>query len=105
MAPGGSLDRPVKVFGTYLCGTAAIPPLAPPGSTPAPPIQLPGLPVPPIDPNPITDQLPSQLRDLINEFAYLNGNPVAPPCVEQAPLGNQIGQSGKYPHVEEDPAK
>jgi phospholipid/cholesterol/gamma-HCH transport system substrate-binding protein len=105
VAPGTSTDKPVKVFGTYLCGTAAIPPLAPPGSTPAPPIQLPGLPVPPIDPNPITDQLPAQLRDLIQEFAYLNGNPVAPPCVEQAPLGNQIGQSGKYPHVEEDPAK
>src|SRR5829696_6524543 len=105
VAPGASTDKPVKVFGTYLCGTAAIPPLAPPGSTPAPPIQLPGLPVPPIDPNPVTDQLPAQLRDLINQYAYLNGNPVAPPCVEQAPLGNLIGQSGKYPHVLEDPGK
>jgi virulence factor Mce-like protein len=105
VAPGESDLRPQKVFGTYACGTAAVPPLAPPGSTPAPPIQLPGLPAPLPDPSPITDQLSEQLRGLINQYAYLNGNPVAPPCVEQGPLGALLGQGGKYPHVLEDPAK
>jgi virulence factor Mce-like protein len=105
VAPGGAFPKPGKVFGTYACGTAAIPPLAPPGSTPADPIQLPGLPAPLPDPSPVTDQLPAQLRDLINTYAYANGNPVAPPCEEQAPLGNLIGQGGKYPHVLEDPEK
>jgi len=106
VAPGISNQKPVKVFGTYACGTAAIPPLAPPGTPPPDPIQLPGVPLPPLDPGPVTDQLPQQLRDLINRFAYLDGNPVAPPCVEQAPLGNLVGQDGKkYPHILEDPAK
>jgi len=105
VAPGQSSPKPIPVFGTYACGTAAIPPLAPPGSTPADPIQLPGLPAPLPDPSPITDQLSSHLRDLINTYAYGNGNPQAPPCVEQRPLGNLIGQSGKYPHVLEDAAK
>jgi virulence factor Mce-like protein len=105
VAPGESLPKPGKVFGTYACGTAVVPPLAPPGSTPAPPIQLPGLPVPLPDPSPITDQLPQQLRDLIVQFAYQGGNPAAPPCVEQGPLGALVGQTGKYPHILEDPAK
>ena len=85
------------MFGTYACGTAAIPPLAPPGSTPADPIQLPGAAGAGPDPDPVTDQLPAQLRDLINTYAYANGNPVAPPCEEQAPLGNLSGQSGQVP--------
>jgi phospholipid/cholesterol/gamma-HCH transport system substrate-binding protein len=106
VAPGGSGPKPGKVFGTYACGTAAVPPLAPPGSTPAPPIQLPGLPLPPVDTTPLTDQLPAELRDLVNHYAYLDGNPVAPPCVEQEPLGNLVGQDGKkYPHILEDPEK
>ena len=46
------------------------------------------------------DLLPQSRLDLINRFAYANGNPTAPPCEEQAPLGRLIGQSGKYPHVE-----
>jgi phospholipid/cholesterol/gamma-HCH transport system substrate-binding protein len=103
VAPGQSGPKPGKVFGTYACGTAPIAPLAPPGSTPADPIQLvPGVPLPPLDPSPVTDQLPQQLRDLINKYAYLDGNPVAPPCIEQSPLGNLVGQSGKYPHILED---
>ena len=105
VAPGESGPKPLKVFGTYACGSAAIPPLAPPGSTPADPIQLPGLPPPLPDPSPITDQLSDHLRDLVNTYAYGGGNPEAPPCVEQRPLGNLLGQNGKYPHVLEDPAK
>jgi virulence factor Mce-like protein len=103
--PGGSLAKPGKVFGTYACGTAAIPPLAPPGTPPRDPIPLPGIPALPVDPNSVVDQLDDHLRDLINTYAYANGNPVAPPCVEQSPLGNLVGQSGKYPHILEAPAK
>jgi phospholipid/cholesterol/gamma-HCH transport system substrate-binding protein len=103
--PGSAVGKPPKVFGTYACGTAAIPPLAPPGTLPPDPIALPGIPALPIDPATTVDQLDDNLRNLINTYAYAGGNPVAPPCVEQAPLGNLIGQSGKYPHVQEDPAK
>ena len=45
--------------------------------------------MPPIDPNPVTDQLPAQLRDLIQQLAYQNGTPVAPPCTEQGPLAER----------------
>ncbi|MEA2142260.1 MAG: phospholipid/cholesterol/gamma-HCH transport system substrate-binding protein [Solirubrobacteraceae bacterium] len=106
-APGLHDLHPLKVFGTYACGTAAIPPLAPPGTPPPDPLPLPiapgapGLPIP----SPPTDQLPAQLRDLINTYAYNNGNPVAPPCEEQPPLGQLLGQTGKYPHVVRDPAR
>jgi phospholipid/cholesterol/gamma-HCH transport system substrate-binding protein len=105
VAPGTSGPKPGKVFGTYACGTAAIPPLAPAGSLPPDPIDLPGVPAPPVDPGSIVDQLPQDLRNLINTYAYNNGNVTAPPCVEQSPLGNVIGQPGKYPHVLEAPAK
>ncbi|MEA2445516.1 MAG: phospholipid/cholesterol/gamma-HCH transport system substrate-binding protein [Thermoleophilales bacterium] len=106
-APGLHDLHPLKVFGTYACGTAAIPPLAPPGTPPPDPLPLPiapgapGLPAP----TPPTDQLPSALRDLINTYAYNNGNPTAPPCVEQDPLGGFIGQTGKYPHIVKAPAR
>jgi hypothetical protein len=42
--------------------------------------------------------------DLIDRFAYAGAgsNIPAPPCEEQAPLGNQIGQSGKYPHITQE---
>ena len=103
--PGDSAIKPTKVFGTYACGTAAIPPLAPPGTLPPDPIPLPGIPVLPVDPSTTVDQLSQQLRDLINTYAYANGNPVAPPCTEQAPNGRLVGQTGKYAHVLEAPAK
>jgi phospholipid/cholesterol/gamma-HCH transport system substrate-binding protein len=76
---------PLKVFGKYLCTTN---------------------PVPTILPSAVGDLLPQSLYDLINQFAYagVGANIPAPPCDEQAPLGNQIGQSGKYPHVTEAPA-
>jgi virulence factor Mce-like protein len=105
VAPGESTLKPGKVFGTYACGTAAIPPLAPPGTPPPDPVSLPGLPALPVDPGSAVDQLPAELRDLINTYAYGNGNVAAPPCVEQAPLGAKIGQGGKYPHVFRAPAK
>ena len=81
VAPLGYQKFPIKVFGTYACTNNPVPPLAP-------------------DANQI---IPQELVDLINRFAYNNGNVVSPPCAPQAPLGQQIGQSGVYPHVTEEP--
>ena len=53
----------------------------------------------------MTDQLSDELRGLINQFVYLNGNPVAPPCVEQVPASVLLGQTGKYPHLEAEPER
>jgi hypothetical protein len=39
----------------------------------------------------------------VNQFAYNNGNVVAPPCDPQTPLGQLVGQSGVYPHITEEP--
>jgi ABC-type transporter Mla subunit MlaD len=84
VAPLGYQHLPLKVFGTYTCTTN---------------------PVPTIVPTSVGSLLPQGLFDLVNQFAYQNVGPniPAPPCVEQAPLGNLIGQSGKYPHVLADP--
>jgi phospholipid/cholesterol/gamma-HCH transport system substrate-binding protein len=80
VAPLGYKTLPIKVFGKYLCTTN---------------------PVPTIAPTAVGDLLPQSLLDLINRFAYAGAgsNIPAPPCDEQAPLGNLIGQSGKYPHI------
>ena len=95
------------MFGTYACGTGTIPPLAPPGTPPPDPIPLPIAPgLPGVGPlTPAVDQLNENLRNLINTYAYGNGNVAAPPCEEQPPLGNLVGQGGKYPHVLEAPEK
>ena len=84
VAPLGYSKMPLKVFGKYLCTTNPVPTLAPEANT----------------------ILPQSLVDLINRFAYGNAgsNIPAPPCDEQAPLGNLIGQPGRYPHVAEAPA-
>jgi phospholipid/cholesterol/gamma-HCH transport system substrate-binding protein len=82
VAPLGYSHFPIKVFGKYLCTNNPIPTLSPAGIGPL---------------------LPQELYDLINQFAYNNGNVTSPPCDEQAPLGNQIGQTGKYPHVTKAP--
>ena len=83
VAPLGYKTLPIKVFGAYACTTN---------------------PVPTIAPEVVGDLLPQSLLDLINRFAYagVGANIPAPPCDEQAPLGNQIGQSGKYPHVTQE---
>jgi phospholipid/cholesterol/gamma-HCH transport system substrate-binding protein len=81
VAPLGYKTFPIKVFGTYACTNNPVPPLAPNAA----------------------EIIPQSLVDLVNQFAYNNGNVVSPPCVEQAPLGSQIGQSGKYPHITEEP--
>jgi virulence factor Mce-like protein len=81
VAPLGYQKFPIKVFGTYTCTNNAVPPLAPGAN----------------------EIIPQELVDLVNKFAYNNGNVVSPPCTPQAPLGNQIGQSGVYPHVTEEP--
>jgi phospholipid/cholesterol/gamma-HCH transport system substrate-binding protein len=82
VAPLGYKNFPLKVFGTYLCTTFAVPPLAPTG----------------IIPPAILSQLPSDLLGLVQQFA-LNGN-TSPPCVEQRPLGRFVGQgTKKYPHI------
>jgi virulence factor Mce-like protein len=99
--PGGHANHPLKVFGTYACGTAPIPPLAPPGTLPPDPTAVPlppGVPGLPL-PTDTVDQLNENLRNLINTYAYANGNPTAPPCEEQAPLGRFLGQPFRFPHV------
>jgi phospholipid/cholesterol/gamma-HCH transport system substrate-binding protein len=106
--PGLFATYPLKVFGTYLCSNAPIPPLAPSGTggiLPSPP-PLPGLPgLPSPLPIPQPQDLPEQLRQQINQFVYSQSGPVAPPCTEQPRLGNVIGQNGRYfPHVVKAPA-
>ena len=79
--PLGYLDLArggLKVFGNYLCT-----------SNPDPTV-LPG------------NGLSDETFALINQFVYGNqppGSVAAVPCREQAPLGNLIGQSGRYPHL------
>jgi phospholipid/cholesterol/gamma-HCH transport system substrate-binding protein len=74
---------PLKVFGKYLCTNN---------------------PIPTIPESAVGDLLPQELFDLINRFAYNNGNVASPPCDEQPRLGNNVGQTGKYyPHVTEAP--
>ena len=59
--------------------------------------------LPPLDPT-TGDLLPAELRDLINKFAFNEGQGIpAPPCVEQAPLGRLVGQTGKYPQIKRAP--
>jgi ABC-type transporter Mla subunit MlaD len=84
VAPLGYKTLPIKVFGTYLCTNNA---------------------VPTIPSTAVGDLLPQSLLDLINRFAFAGqgSNIPAPPCTEQAPLGNLIGQTGKYPHVTQEP--
>jgi phospholipid/cholesterol/gamma-HCH transport system substrate-binding protein len=84
VAPLGYKTMPIKVFGKYLCTNNE---------------------VPTIPSTAVGDLLPQSLFDLINRFAYAGAgsNVPAPPCEEQAPLGNLIGQAGKYPHVTEAP--
>jgi virulence factor Mce-like protein len=94
--PGGYATYPLKVFGKYLCTTAPVPTLVDPSSLPA------GLPPLPSD---LSQLLPTQLRDAINQFAFANGTVPAPPCDEQAPLGDLVGQSGKYAQVKPAPPR
>jgi phospholipid/cholesterol/gamma-HCH transport system substrate-binding protein len=83
VAPLGYKTLPIKVFGKYLCTTN---------------------PVPTIAPSVVGDLLPQSLLDLIDRFAYAGAgsNIPAPPCDEQAPLGNLVGQAGKYPHITQE---
>jgi phospholipid/cholesterol/gamma-HCH transport system substrate-binding protein len=96
VAPGGSLPYPLKVFGTYLCTTAPVPQLVTPGTLPSLPITLPG---------DLTDLLPDTLRDGVNQFALNSGTLPAPPCTEQPPNGQLVGQSGKYAQVKAAPER
>jgi phospholipid/cholesterol/gamma-HCH transport system substrate-binding protein len=100
VAPLGYNNHPLKVFGTYLCGTAAVPTLnSAPTGTLVPPslgsiVQLPPQ---------VATLLPDQLRNLVQTYALSSG--AAPPCVEQQPLGNLLGQPGKSPHVTAAPER
>jgi phospholipid/cholesterol/gamma-HCH transport system substrate-binding protein len=81
----GAYDRlaqgqPLPVFGNYLCTSNATP-------TPPPP----------------NANLSERLANEIQKFVFGIGTDNAgraPPCVEQAPLGRVVGQSGRYPRVE-----
>jgi hypothetical protein len=96
-------QHPMKVFGTYLCTNNPVPILNP--SPPAPGTSLPGSlgEVLPSLPAPVATLLPPALADLVQTFALSNG--VAPPCVEQAPNGRLVGQTGKYAQVKVAPEK
>jgi hypothetical protein len=96
VAPGGYSKLPLKVFGTYLCGVAPIPQLVTPGTLPSLPVPLPG---------DLTDLLPDTLRNGVDQFALGGGTVPAPPCTEQAPLGQVIGETGKYPQVKAAPPR
>jgi virulence factor Mce-like protein len=91
---------PLKVFASYLCTNNPVPPLAPAGGAPLPSLpSLPSIPgVPPL-PTPTLQQLPDELRNLINQFAYQGSTVAAPPCDPQPPLGNIVGQNQLFPHV------
>ena len=71
------------MFGTYLCTSNAVIPLN--------------------QSNPLLGILPAGTQQLVQQFAFAGGNVTSPPCKEQAPLGDLVGQSGKYPHVTRDP--
>jgi virulence factor Mce-like protein len=96
-------NHPMKVFGTYLCGTAPPPVL---NTTPPPPgTELPyslGSVLPAL-PTPVATLLPPALGNLVQTYAL--GSGAAPPCVEQAPNGRFLGQPGKYAQVKAAPAK
>jgi hypothetical protein len=84
------------VFGTYLCTTVPIPTLVTPGTLPSLPFTLPG---------DLTDLLPDTLRNGVNQFALDSGTVPAPPCTEQAPLGQVVGETGKYPQLKAAPPR
>src|SRR4051794_17783345 len=95
-------NHPMRVFGTYLCGTAALPTInssPPPTGTLIPPnlgsiVQLPPA---------VSQVLPPTLQNLVQTYALSTG--VAPPCVEQPPNGRLVGQPGKYAQVKAAPEK
>ena len=96
-------NHPMRVFGTYLCGTAAPPVLnqSPPPAGAALPFSL-GQVLPEL-PAPVATLLPPTLRELVQTYALSSG--AAPPCVEQPPLGRLVGQPGKYPQVKAAPER
>jgi virulence factor Mce-like protein len=68
----------LKVFGNYLCTSNPVPTVLPGGG------------------------LADETFQLINRFVYGDqppGSVAAVPCREQAPLGNLVGQTGRYPHL------
>ena len=77
LATQGHLD----VFGSYLCTSNPVPPLAP------------------LQP---LSALTQDVLNLVQTYAYKGGAVPAPPCTAQQPLGNVLGQSGVYPHVTEE---
>jgi phospholipid/cholesterol/gamma-HCH transport system substrate-binding protein len=83
LAPGGygKLASGLEVFGRYLCTANPVARLNPA----------------------VQELLPESTRALVEEFAFGGSEVAAPPCKEQAPLGNLLGQPGRYPHVEEAP--
>jgi phospholipid/cholesterol/gamma-HCH transport system substrate-binding protein len=84
------LGSGLKVFGTYLCTTNPVPTVV---RTTDP--TNPGV-------GDITTLIPQSTFDLIDKYVYGGQAPAnvpAPPCREQAPLGNLLGQPGKFPHV------
>jgi phospholipid/cholesterol/gamma-HCH transport system substrate-binding protein len=90
--PLGYKDLPtgLKVFGSYLCTTNPVPTVV---QTIDP--LLPGV-------GALTNLLSPHTFELIDRFVYGGQSPAnvaAPPCKEQAPLGGQLGQPGRYPHV------
>ncbi len=78
-APGSAAQRPMPLFGDYLC---------PPAGAPNPRLA-------PTDPN-----LDPALRAQILQFVFTPTGPVGPPCRSQPPLGRTTaGQTGVFPQL------
>jgi phospholipid/cholesterol/gamma-HCH transport system substrate-binding protein len=84
IAPGGYMklktEGHLETFGTQGCGTLAVP----------------------NPPAPLEPWLPAGVVAQINYYTFggtINRN-AAPPCDPQTPLGQLVGQSGSFPHLE-----
>ncbi len=84
IAPGGYMklktEGHLETFGTQGCGTLAVP----------------------NPPAPLEPWLPAGVVAQINYYTFggtINRN-AAPPCDPQTPLGQVVGQSGQFPHLE-----
>jgi len=84
VAPGGydRLGNGLRVFGEYLC------------TAPGPPPRLAAN-----DPN-----LTPALRRIVQQFVFTPNGVRGPACREQRPLGELVGQTGRFPRLQQIPA-
>jgi len=84
IAPGGydklRTEGHLEVFNAASCGTTPVP----------------------AEPAPLDPWLPANLASLVGYFTFggTQNRNLAPPCDPQTPLGQLVGQSGTFPHLE-----